>query len=221
MTKLSVVLVMHLQVTDNVASAVAIKTGKLHQLSQEDIIACSWNYGNFGCEGGWITSAFQYIIENGLDSLISYPYETCIMMGTCWCSIEQFCKCTHKNSTVEGRITRYVNITSGNETELEQVVYHKGPVEVNIDANSDFQNYKSGIFSSKTCSKTTLNHAVLIVGMGFDNNVPYWIVKNSWGKDFGESGYIRMLRGAPNECGIASAPELSNRIKFVILNKTF
>src|SRR5581483_6221826 len=81
---------------DAVASFNAIQTGELHELSQEDIIACSWAYGNYGCDGGWITQAFQYVIEHGLDSLLSYPYETCIVPGTCWCSIKQFCECNHK-----------------------------------------------------------------------------------------------------------------------------
>lgn len=81
------------------------------------------------------------------------------------------------------------------------------PLTVAVAADkSDFQLYKAGILSSSTCG-TTLNHAVLLVGYGSNSNgKPYWIVKNSWGTSWGESGYIRILRdtttGGAGICGI-------------------
>lgn len=79
------------------------------------------------------------------------------------------------------------------------------PVSVAIDAGGyDFQFYSGGVFSGN-CGKQ-LNHGVAIVGYGEASNKTYWLVKNSWGTDWGESGYIRMKRDSTDKrgtCGIA------------------
>ena len=62
-----------------------------------------------------------------------------------------------------------------------------------------------GIYSDDACSTTRLTHAVLVVGYGTNSDgEDYWILKNSWGKTWGETGYIRMARNENNMCGIAS-----------------
>ena len=79
------------------------------------------------------------------------------------------------------------------------IEYFKGPVTVAIDSNHwSFAHYKGGIYRPKTCSKVHLDHAVLAVGYGVDEDTgeEYHILKNSWGKDWGEAGYMRMAKTA-------------------------
>ena len=53
-------------------------------------------------------------------------------------------------------------------------------------------------------SREKMEYDVVIVGAGSENNIEYWIVRNSWGTDWGESGYLRLVRGI-NACGVANS----------------
>ena len=72
-----------------------------------------------------------------------------------------------------------------------------------------FQHYTSGVITDTKCG-TNLDHAVLIVGYGTEDNLDYWLVKNSWGPEWGDHGYVKILRtDSCNDggiCGIAQQP---------------
>jgi len=97
-----------------------------------------------------------------------------------------------------------VNITEGDEVQLAEAIYNDGPVSVAFEVVGDFRDYKTGVYSSTECKNSTqdVNHAVLAVGYGTEDGTPYWIVKNSWGADWGDKGYFKIERGV-NMCGIA------------------
>lgn len=81
-----------------------------------------------------------------------------------------------------------------------------GPVAVAIDASQQsFLFYKGGVYYEPKCPSGTMNHGVLVVGYGKDAQTmeEYWLVKNSWGTEWGEGGYIRMARNKQNNCCIA------------------
>jgi len=73
-----------------------------------------------------------------------------------------------------------------------------GPLAIAVAAN-DFQTYDSGILE---CMYSQLNHGVLLVGYGTESGQDYWIVKNSWGENWGETGFVRVVNTAGSNCGI-------------------
>jgi C1A family cysteine protease len=173
----------------SIESAVAIKTGKLYSLSEQQLVDCSGAYGNMGCNGGLMDDAFQYAETNKLCLENDYPYTA--QDGTC--------------STCSGVVSLkgYVDVASNNETALQLAVL-KQPVSVAVEADQlGFQFYNSGVFDGD-CG-TNLDHGVVAVGYGTENGKDFWLVRNSWGSSWGDGGYIKLARGK-NQCGIALQP---------------
>lgn len=168
-----------------------IKTGKLVPLSVQHLVDCSKE--NSGCGGGLPSRAFKYIERNGINTESSYPYT----------GQNGVCKYNPKNNgaTANGYIT-----IGKNEDQLAEAVANIGPISVIIDSDhQSIQLYESGIYYEPRCDSNSLDHAVLVVGYDTDKNgKDYWIVKNSWGENWGIKGYIHMARGRGNNCGIAS-----------------
>nr|AKU38390.1 cathepsin L3 [Eudiplozoon nipponicum] len=178
------------------------KTGNLVSLSEQQLVDCSSSYGNMGCNGGLMDNAFAYIkATNGIDYEDKYPYvsgDTGSAEDTCY----------FKEEDIGAVDTGYVDIPTEDEAALQEAVANVGPVSVAINAGrADFMMYKQGIYKPDECpgQMNDLDHGVLVVGYGSENGQDYWIVKNSWGPDWGESGYIRMARNSGNLCGIATA----------------
>jgi len=178
----------------------ALAAKELVSLSEQNLVDCSKDYGNDGCKGGLMTYAYKYIKENnGIDTEESYPY------------VGKDQNCTFNASTVGATVTGYVEVPSGNEDALQNAVATVGPVAVAIDAShSSFHFYETGVYYERHCSSHRLDHGVLAVGYGVTANessttdTEYWLVKNSWGEDWGEEGYIKMSRNWGNNCGIAT-----------------
>jgi cathepsin L len=181
--------------TGSVEGAHFLSTGKLVSLSEQNLVDCSTAEGNEGCNGGLMDDAFEYIIKNhGIDTEASYPYRA---TGPN--------KCEFKAADVGATISSYHDVQSGSESDLQSSV-DKTPVSVAIDASHDsFQMYSSGVYYEPACSSSQLDHGVLAVGYGTSGSSDYWLVKNSWGTDWGMAGYIQMSRNRNNNCGIATA----------------
>lgn len=164
-------------------------TGNLVSLSEQNIVDCDSDC--YGCEGGWPNHAIQYVINNsGIDTQSSYPYT----------SVDDNCR--YNESYSGATFSKIVNILD-NETHLQHALATIGPISVAIDAKNDFQFYSRGIFTSQECSPDSINHAVAIIGYGVSiHGDKYYIIKNSWGSDWGMNGYIYFNRDIPNMCGI-------------------
>ncbi|XP_019623346.1 PREDICTED: cathepsin L1-like [Branchiostoma belcheri] len=173
-----------------------LKTGELVSLSEQNLVDCSRSAGNKGCDGGLMDQAFVYIKDNGgIDTEECYPYKA------------ENHKC-HYNANCSGATVRsYHHIfPPHDEKALLRAAGSVGPISVSIDATwGSFFHYSHGVYDEPKCSSTHLDHGVLVVGYGSTNGSDYWLVKNSWGKEWGMEGYIMMSRNKHNQCGIATA----------------
>uniref|UniRef100_A0A0G4H4Z5 Peptidase C1A papain C-terminal domain-containing protein n=1 Tax=Chromera velia CCMP2878 TaxID=1169474 RepID=A0A0G4H4Z5_9ALVE len=172
-------------------------TGKLVKLSEQQLVDCSWGEGNQGCDGGLMDNAFRYAEKNGLCSETDYPYEA--INGECRAS-----ECQSELSGVSG----FYDVPRETEEALMAAVSQHGPVAIAIQANDmAFKFYKTGVLTEHCGAR--LNHGVLLVGYGTEGGLNYWLVKNSWGRSWGNNGYIKLVRnsssskvGPQGQCGI-------------------
>lgn len=169
--------------------------GILVSLSEQNLVDCSSDYGNYGCNGGLMDNAFRYVIDNGgLNTEEAYPYE----------AEQDDCRYSANDTVI--KLTGYKDVAPGSEAALKNALANVGPISVAIDASHrSFQFYHTGVYDEPECSSENLDHGVLTVGYGTEDGQDYWLVKNSWSSGWGEEGYVKMLRNSGNQCGVASA----------------
>ncbi|KAJ4961028.1 hypothetical protein NE237_020938 [Protea cynaroides] len=171
-----------------------IKTSKLISLSEQQLVDCDRGDGNQGCDGGLMDYAFEYIKKvGGITTEENYSYTA--TNSTCALS-----KVNSPLVTIDG----HEDVPSSESSLLKAVANQ--PISVAIDASGHaFQFYSEGVLTGP-CG-TELDHGVAVVGYGTTRDgSKYWIVKNSWGPEWGEGGYIRMQRDTSDKggrCGIA------------------
>jgi C1A family cysteine protease len=181
-----------------------IAKGTLASLSEQELVDC--DTVDSACQGGLMDYGFEYVINNnGLCSEVEYPYVsgTTTKKGTCERS-----SCSNKFDA----ITSYTDVASDSQDQLESALCD-GPVSIAIEADQEyFQFYNDGVLDGSGCG-ANLDHGVLLVGMGYDSDSgsDYWKVKNSWGVNWGEAGYIRMCRNCgmnngAGQCGLLKQP---------------
>ena len=160
--------------------------GEFESLAEQQLVDCAGAFDNHGCNGGLPSHAFEYIRNaGGISTEEAYPYFA--INHNCTVDPKSF------SLTVKGGS---VNITEGDEQQLADAIFNYGPVSITFQVVTGFRDYKTGIYVSDTCknSTTDVNHAVLAVGYGHDETtgVDYWIVKNSWGADWGDQGFFKI-----------------------------
>jgi len=179
--------------TESIESVYIIKGGKAGQvpLAPQQIVDC--DKGDGGCNGGDLPTCYAYVKSaGGLETEAQYPYR----------ARDQACKAVKSNE--QDPITGFHYVIpegSSDENAMASYLAANSPMSIIVDASS-WSSYSGGVLSADQCGQD-LDHAVQAIGYnGLDSN-GYWIVRNSWGADWGEQGYIR-LQMASNTCGLTS-----------------
>ncbi|CAH8330213.1 unnamed protein product [Eruca vesicaria subsp. sativa] len=182
-------------VTGALEAAYYRKYGTITLFSEQQILDCSNKYLEClsACRGGLPYDALSYVSSHALLSAAEYPY------------VARVGRCRADDSKPDIDV-RYSSTSQRDpEDSLKQAVETVGPVSILLEVVNSFRFYKSGVYTTSDCGNLTeeLNHAGLAVGYAIENGVPYWIIKNSWGEEWGDKGYFKIEMGK-NMCGVAS-----------------
>ena len=192
--------------TATIESHVAINTGKLFDLSPQQIASCAPNPDHCGgagnCQGATAELAFDYVASaGGMAEEFQYPYLS-------YYGVEQ--SCNNLRSVPKVKIGGYVKLPENNYTALMNAVAKLGPIAISVDA-SNWHSYQGGVFNGCNQVNPDIDHAVVLTGYGVDHvtGLKFWRVRNSWSASWGENGYIRLLRSENDEtnCGKDITPE--------------
>ena len=181
----------------NLEGLYAAKKGVIKTFSEQMLVDCDTS--DSGCNGGLMEYAFTWLKNNG-GIMFDSDYAYTGRKSTC-----------RKNASkyADFKVTGYKKLGSSSSTwspvdegQVRDFLYETGPLAIALNADP-LQTYSSGILdlSSARCPTSGINHAVTLVGYGTSGSTDYWIVKNSWGRSWGESGYFRIRRGN-GTCGV-------------------
>ena len=171
-------------------------TGEFGDYSEQQFLDCGYGQnGASGCNGAYGYAYAKWAETDGssLSHESQYTYQDTATTGVCPSSLEYY----NQGVKVSGSYYTY----SGDEETMKKLVYANGAVGTGVNADTGFGEYSGGVYAG--CSSSATNHAVTVVGYGTEDGVDYWLVKNSWGDSWGESGFIKVQRGV-SMCGIGS-----------------
>ena len=183
----------------NLEGLYAAKKGTIKTFSEQMLVDCDTS--DSACNGGLMEYAFTWLKKNG-GIMYEADYAYTGYKGTCRSSASKY---------ADFKVTGYKKLGSSystwscvDEDEIKEFLYETGPLAIALNADL-LQTYTGGILdvTSTQCPTNGINHAVTLVGYGTDSTSgkAYWLVKNSWGKSWGESGYFRIKRGS-GTCGV-------------------
>lgn len=157
-------------------------------LSEQQIIDCTISYGNNGCNGGIVYNVYDYLMDgNYLSYEYDYPFKA--STGTC-----------NKNVKAHVALYSYKSVRG----KMQEALL-RGPLDMALYVVSSFQLYGSGYYDEHDCKTDPddMNHEMVAVGYGYNNNRLYYIIRNSWSSSWGMDGYAYIYEGV---CGVDCDP---------------
>jgi cathepsin L len=160
---------------------------------------------------------FSLSLSSSLSSEYQYPYRSYwgsnykqCLLGTrpSNLSTDSSAPQVQKNITAIAHLAGYEKLPSNEYEPLMRKLAMMGPISISVDASS-WMSYKSGVHTG-CAANPVIDHNVQLVGYGTDDDsgLDYWLVRNSWGVEWGEKGYIRIKRTVDEGqvCGVDSSP---------------
>lgn len=187
-------------------------------IAAEDVVSCCGFGCGMGCDGGYPQSAWSYWQSTGIvtggdynSGQGCYPYQVAACehhvtgpLPACGDEVSTpSCTSSCQNGATWGSDKHFGSSSYAVNSDVASIqteILTNGPVEASFTVYADFVAYKSGVYQYKTGDELG-GHAIKILGWGVENNVPYWLVANSWRTEWGDSGFFKILRGS-DECGI-------------------
>jgi len=169
-------------ISENIESQWALSGNSLTSLSMQQVVSC--DTGDNGCGGGLPANAYQYVQEAGLEPYSVYPYAS---------GEGESGSCEYQQESVLVKISDYTTI--GSEQQAQSYLRSHGPLSVCVDAES-WQYYTGGIITTESDCGSSIDHCVGVTGYGTESGVSFWWVRNSWGTDWGQNGYLQVESGA-------------------------
>jgi len=175
--------------SDRFAIASAGKVNKV--LSPEDLVSCDTN--DYGCGGGYMNMAWEYLENSGIVSDTCFPY-------TAGGGVEAACasKCVNSEAFTKYKCQSGSIVNPTTVAQIKSELYNHGPLEGAFTVYEDFFSYSSGVYHHVS-GGVAGGHAIKVLGYGTENGMDYWLCANSWGTGWGMSGFFKIKQG---DCGI-------------------
>lgn len=169
-------------------------------ISPQVLLSC--DKVNRGCSGGWPLLAFKYMNESGITDETCSPYQSRGHRNGLDCSplVECMSCSPSKGCFPVEEYKKYFIYDYGfvaGEADMMEEVSAWGPIACTVAVTPALHEYTGGIFIDDTGRKNR-DHEVEIVGYGEENGVKFWEIRNSWGSNWGENGFFRLVRGVDN-----------------------